>query len=120
MRKFRQSRRWRRSLVAICLPYLLLSALVDFVHVHPPADAAVPATARTAVSATTQPTPAPDYTCTACLWLRSGLQLVAATGDSLAAGVTATGFVFAPDSVRPNQLVARSALLRGPPSSLLA
>ena len=30
-----RSSRWRRGFVAACLPYLLLSVFVDFLHVHP-------------------------------------------------------------------------------------
>jgi hypothetical protein len=115
--RFRESRRWRQTFVAICLPYLLVSVLVDFVHVHLPAGAATTQTA--AFAAPSRSTPQPDYTCTSCAWLRSGVQLLATTGDALAVGITATAFVFAPDAVRPDTPLAQSAPLRGPPSSLL-
>lgn len=120
MRHFRRTRRWRQIFIAFCLPYVLASVLVDFVHVHPPAAAAPTVAGSAAIAQPSRSAPQPDYTCTVCVWLRSGLQLTPNTTDTLAAGVTATAFVLTPDAVRPDAPIARSELLRGPPSSLLA
>jgi hypothetical protein len=74
MRQLRTSR-WRRTLVAACLPYLLLSVFVDFVHLHPLLDDATPQ-----ISATNHVAPCPaakafDSPCAICQWLRAGTGL---------------------------------------------
>jgi len=119
VRHVRQSRRWRQTLFALCLPYLLASVLVDFVHVHRQPVATASALAGEVGVTAPRQAPRPDNPCTACLWLRTGLQLTPHAAATLAAGVATTAFVLPPDAVRPDTPAAPSTLLRAPPSTLL-
>lgn len=68
---------WRRRVfLAACLPYLLLSVSVEFIHLDrvdrdvPPALHGVRATAAVP-TLHSEPVPAPEYACAACTWLRA-------------------------------------------------
>src|SRR5512140_1060964 len=79
MRHFRASR-LRRTLVAACLPYLLLSVFVNFVHLHPLWNDSAPQ-----ISATDHVAPCPpgktfDSSCALCQWMRAGTGLQAFVG----------------------------------------
>lgn len=116
-----RSQRWRRTLVAACLPYLLLSVFVDFIHLHPLMGADAPgiaASARVAGPETRGPV-LPDSPCAVCLWMQAGTGLQ----PSVSAGpiVVALSNALVP---LPVPCPARPALLspdfRGPPLSLFA
>lgn len=119
MRHFRRSVRWRQALVAACLPYLLLSVVVDFVHVHGQVSTSVYAPGEAALTARGDPAHQPDRPCTVCLWLRSGLQLTSNTPTALTAETATSDLVLPADAVWPDSPTPRPAPLRGPPSSLL-
>lgn len=111
--------RWRRALVAACLPYLVLSVFINFVHLHPLLDDNAPQ-----ISATNHVAPCPtgkvfDSSCALCQWLRAGtgLQPLVAAGPS---------FVRLPDGVKPpssgpaRRSFDRPTSPRGPPAPRVA
>lgn len=119
MRQLRTSR-WRRTLVAACLPYLLLSVFVDFVHLHPLLDDG----GAPQMSATSHVAPCPaaktfDSPCAVCQWLRGGTGLQ----PSIAAGLSV---ILLPDAVSLDTTTPRGSpvplvgSLRGPPSPRFA
>ncbi len=120
IRRFSRSVRWRRAFLAASLPYLLVSVFVDFVHVH--AATAGPGTSSTEQSITLpvqRTTPRADYTCTACLWLRTGLQLVSSARARLAVQACTNDLVLLAFTVWPESPTSPPALLRGPPPAPL-
>jgi len=116
-----RSKRWRRTLVAACLPYLLLSVFVDFIHLHPLLSGTVPQISVSQRVATPAPRNSrlPDSTCAVCQWMRAGTGLQA----SVAPGPTVVAL---PNAVTPLATACppRPALLspdfRGPPLALFA
>ncbi len=108
----------RRAFAAACIPYLLASIFVEFLHVDPQVRAGVPTfvvgQASVGVSEPSRPTDA----CPACLWLRIGVRL-----DSRVLSADPTRVVsaevetLADDwSDSPVQLLTT---LRGPPTPVL-
>ncbi len=120
IRRFSRSARWRRAFLAASLPYLLVSVLVDFVHVHAPAGPGASAAERAITLPVQRTVPRADYTCTACLWLRTGLQLVASARARLSAQACTSDFVLPAFTVSPDSPASRPALLRGPPFASLS
>jgi hypothetical protein len=113
--------RFRQAVFAACLPYLLVSVFVDFVHVHAPVRMAVSAQAGESAIGGPGERPAPprDYTCTACLWLRTGLQLVSNAPARLSSQAATSAALLLPSAMWPDGPAVSPALLRGPPPSLL-
>lgn len=103
MRLFRSSR-WRQALVAACLPYLLLSLFVDFVHLHPLLSGDVPQIVVVHNHHFTTENPASsrnqESQCAICQWLKAGtgLQAEAVTGPAVA--LVCTAVAVAPDAPR--------------------
>lgn len=122
MRYLARLSRFRAAVIAACLPYLLVSVFVDFVHVHAPAPVSVSAATGEATMAGpgAHQAPRPDYTCTACLWLRTGLQLVANAPARVASQASTGALPRLKKAIWPDGPTVRPALLRGPPRSLLA
>lgn len=116
-----RSRRWRRRLVAACLPYLFLSVFVDFIHLHPLSGGDAPGISASAhVAGPETHTPRlPDSPCAVCLWMQAGAGLE----PSATAGPTAVA-VSNDLTPLPVACPARPALLtpdfRGPPPSLFS
>lgn len=105
--------------MAACLPYLLLSVLVDFVHLHPLFDVRAPQ-----ISATNHVAPCPttkgyDAPCAICQWLRAGtgLQPSVAAGPAV---VRLAGDVTAGLAVPCGSPARLPIAPRGPPASPLA
>lgn len=118
MRVFRSSCR-RRLLISAFLPYLLLSVFVDFVHLHPLLQGAIPqiSAAKHVAACTGSATGRHESPCAICQWLRAGTGLHASVmvgpsimllPDQVAAPVVAARGSPAPLSIDP----------RGPPSPL--
>jgi hypothetical protein len=121
MRRLMRSRRWRRTFIVACLPYLLLSVLAQF-HVHrvdggmaavlgvgsaSAAPASVsPATARSARL--------PDGQCAICQWLRAGPRLQPRVSIDPSARLLADA-VAIPPAQSPASPDLWSIALRGPP-----
>lgn len=115
-----RSRRWHRTFVAACLPYLLLSVLVDFVHLHSLMNGTpqVAASQAAPVPGTkhSQPT---SPACAVCLWMQAGMGVQ----PSVSSGPTAVALANALNPLDP-PCPARPALLtpdlRGPPVALFS
>jgi hypothetical protein len=87
MRRIRSSRR-RRTLVAACVPYLLLSLFVDFVHLHPLLSGGTMtqiAAPRHVGKCTTEASKTHESPCAICQWLRAGtgLKAIVAAGPAI-------------------------------------
>lgn len=119
-----RSPRWRRAFIAACLPYLLLSVFVDFLHVHPAWGRAglhvqVEGAPDVLTVPSSQSSRLPDYSCAVCQWLRMGTRLQ----PSLA---VATALGMLPVAVQPMQTewpespVPHPPAFRGPPRSFFA
>ena len=111
--------RWRRAFIAACLPYLLLSVFVDFLHVHPAVGtgrAARPSRrcARRPTVPSSQSSRLPDNTCAVCQWLRMGTRLQPSVAVATALGIAPGG---RPRRCRPSgpkvpfRILRRSAAL---------
>jgi hypothetical protein len=113
---------WRRAVVSACLPYVVLSVFVDFVHVHPRVRVPVPVAAAGAPNAagswtTAVETSAPDYSCPVCQWLRAGPrpgpQVALESADATTESDVAPNRPHAPQSPVPHP-----DAFRGPPSAV--
>jgi len=104
-------------IVAACLPYLLLSVFVDFVHLHPLLGGAVTQlSAVPHVAACTPPASRTgDSPCAICQWLRAGTGLQPSIAISPAIGMLA-GTVTLPAAPPRGSPAPLSVDLRGPPS----
>jgi hypothetical protein len=117
MRLFRSSHR-RRTLVAACLPYLLLSVFVDFVHLHPLISGNIPqiSTSQHVSACRTPDGTSHDSPCAICQWLRNGTSLQASV--SAGPAIELLPDTVAPASTNPRGSPAPLTIdLRGPPSS---
>lgn len=116
-----RSQRWRRTLVAACLPYLFLSVFVDFIHLHPLLSRDVPqiSVSQHVARPEARDSRLPDSPCAVCRWMQAGTGLQA----SVSAGPTVVALA---NDLTPLAAAcpARSALLspnfRGPPLTLFA
>jgi len=111
-----RSQRWRRALVTACLPYLLLSVFVDFLHLHPLLGGNVPQISVAEHVGTQGPRNSrlPDSTCAVCQWMRAGTGLQ----TSVAAGprpVPLRDAVAPPAASCPSRPALLSPDFRGPP-----
>lgn len=115
------SQRWRRTLVAACLPYLLLSVFVDFIHLHPLLSGDAPRNSVSQhVAGPGTPHPRlPDPTCAVCRWMQAGtgLQASVSAGEAVVALANDLTPLAAPCPARPALL---SPDFRGPPLTLFA
>ncbi len=119
-----RSSRWRRGFVAACLPYLLLSVFVDFLHVHPAWGraglhvqvAGAPSTLTVPASQSAQ---LPDYSCAVCQWLRMGTRLQASVTVATALGML-PAVVYAAQTEAPESPVPHPPAFRGPPRPFFA
>ena len=118
MSSLRSSRR-RRTLVAACLPYLLLSVFVNFVHLHPLLNESVPQISATQHVAACPTAKAYDSQCAICQWLRAGtgLKAVIAVGPAVLLMPGDVALTTAPPRGSPVRL---SIDLRGPPFARFA
>jgi hypothetical protein len=123
--KLVRSQRWRRRFVAACVPYLLLSVFVDFIHLHPQVGVqALEIASRssggvTAAEPQTHPPRVPEYPCAVCLWLQTGTSLE----PSLPAGpavIALANDLTTPPVAAPARPTLLSPDFRGPPLSLFA
>ncbi len=110
-----RSPRRRRTLVAACLPYLLLSVLVDFVHLHPLMVGGAPrvSASEPATAPGTHQTPTSPR-CAVCLWMQAGtgIQPSVSNGPTVVALASAVTPVETPS---PSRSTFLSPDLRGPP-----
>lgn len=117
LHRLSRSARWRYAFLAACLPYMLLSVSFEFVHVDR-VDRGVPRALHGAPVASgtlhSERTPAPEYSCAACTWLRVQPDRPALV--SVGAGVltlVASGPL--PLAVAPVTRTPQPSPLRGPP-----
>jgi hypothetical protein len=118
-RLFRRSL-WQRTFLAACLPYVLLAAFVDFVHVHaapyPPFSLA--ASNGPAVAGSVDGARQTGSACPVCLWLRAGPRL--APQVSIEAAEAAVRSEVAPSTDdAPASPIPLPAAFRGPPRPAL-
>jgi len=107
---------WRRAFVAACLPYILLAAFVDFMHVHsaPARPLSLATSHGPAVAGAANAAAQTGAACPVCLWLRAGPRLVSQV--SIEAAVTAVHSAFAPHlGDAPPSPVPHPSSFRGPP-----
>lgn len=109
----------RRTFVAACLPYLLLSVFVNFVHLHPLLNESLPQISASQHVAACPTAKAYDSQCAICQWLRAGtgLKAVVAAGPVILLMPGDVPLTGAPPRGSPVRL---SIDLRGPPSSRFA
>jgi hypothetical protein len=106
---------WRRAWVAACLPYLLASLFVDFVHVDPPEGNAPVSMAAPSAA---QPTDGSGPACPTGAWLRLGQSF--STPFSFATTAQAVVRPVAlPATICPDSPVPLPRALRGPPRPTL-
>ena len=116
MRYLSRSRRWRQAFFAACLPYILVSILVESLHVAPkPGGSDVIGGSAISLAAGLPRSATEPYSCPACAWQRVGTEQVQHIG------ISANG-----DTVRvppvprvaewPDSPVPRPAAFRGPPA----
>lgn len=111
-----RSRRRRLVSISICLPYLLLSVVADFVHVHPWLKQATASAAVQQVRPVPAQTPRrlPDAPCVVCQWHRTGPRLTA--GASVVSAARLTPALIVPTFVAfPAGPVPHPSRFRGPP-----
>lgn len=108
----------RRAFAAFCLPYVLVSIFVEFLHVGSQPRPAVTAFVVGEVLVTESPTSRPDDRCPACLWLRVNVR-----SDSRVLSLDPARVVSAevetPEADRPDSPVQHPTALRGPPTPAL-
>jgi hypothetical protein len=108
-------------LVAACLPYLLLSLFVDFVHLHPLLTGEVThiAAAPHIGACASDKAPTRETPCAICQWLRTGVGLQSEL-------TTQPIIVLLQDGLAPDTVSARGSPAlqsfdpRGPPSTSLS
>lgn len=118
MLRLMRSRRWRRTFIAACLPYLLLSVSVQFLHVHrfDSGTAAVLGAGPASVSpATHRSARLPDTPCAICQWLRVGPRLQPRVSIDPATRPLADA-IAVPAAHSPDSPDLTSVALRGPPA----
>lgn len=128
MRLFARSTRWRQFFFAACLPYIVLSVVVELFHTSP-AGRVEPAwtfVSRAASTGGAAPTSGPcmhaavgDDSCAACNWLRVGRRLESAvslerTRETVVERVVVTAALF------PESPIPHPSLLRGPPRPVVS
>jgi len=111
-----RSRRWRRALVATCLPYVLLWLFADFIHLHPLVSGSVSQDPVSQHVAAPEARDAgfPDSTCVVCQWMRAGAGLQPSVAASPTVVVFADGVTSAPETC-PTRPALLSPDFRGPP-----
>ena len=119
-----RSARWRRGFIAACLPYLLLSVFVDFLHVHPAWGRAglhvqVAAASTTLTAPPPQSARLPDYSCAVCQWLRIGTRLQASVAVGPAIGLLPVLVPSLPTE-SPESPIPHPPAFRGPPRPFFA
>jgi hypothetical protein len=103
--------------MAACLPYLLLAAFVDFVHVDRQAETAAPASDTVRLAGPAAPAGAHDQACPICAWLRVGPGLDTPIAPGACADLVAR--MIAPIRLTPPESpVPLPAQFRGPPPFL--
>jgi hypothetical protein len=128
VRLFARSQPWRRLFFAACLPYIVVSVLVESLHVSTAPRQEPVAFAQVAAPDGTLRIAAPsgpcmhaaqaDDGCPACSWLRLGRRLESGIALVPTHEVT-TEAVAAVLSVWPDSPVPHPSLFRGPPRSIL-
>ena len=112
-----RSPRRRRPLVAACLPYVLLSVLAGFVHLHPLQVGVTP------LASASEPATAPGHhqtapaspACAVCMWMQAGTGVQ----PSISSGPILVELASAPptfEAFTPLRPALLSPALRGPPS----
>jgi len=112
--------RWRRAVVTACLPYILVSVFVDFLHEHREPGAGTPvvlAGHTVPLPGSTNPASLPESKCPVCAWLRVGPRLETPVTPGAPTFVTPTE-VATVDEQWPDSPVPPPSAFRGPPSSL--
>jgi hypothetical protein len=107
--------RSRRTLAAACLPYVLVSIFVEFLHVDPQFRARVAPVAVGEASAVASRTSRTDDACPTCLWLRIGVRL----GSRVLSPnptVVVSAEIATPPADWPDSPVQHPTALRGPPA----
>jgi len=116
VRYFAQSDRWRRLLVAACLPYLLLSVCAEAIHIER-LDAGLPhanSDRQHLAAPVLHSEHARPFPCTACSWLRT--QPKQQARFTVDVGVTADAVDSLPaDPALPDSSGPRTPAGRGPP-----
>jgi hypothetical protein len=110
--------RLRRALTAACLPWVVTSVLVDFVHVHAPLGGLVATV--TAAPLANPPAAGDDYACPACAWLKIGQRAVAPFPVRVAIRATPPEIVPLPVACWTRSPIPRPTAFRGPPHPTFA
>jgi hypothetical protein len=125
---FARSTRWRQFFFAACLPYVVLSVVVESFHTSPAGRVEPVRTLVSMASNAVAATPADgpcihaavgDDSCAACNWLRLGRRIE--SGISLArTRETVVEPVAVAAALRPDSPVPHPSLFRGPPRPVLS
>lgn len=128
MRLFSRSTRWRRLFFAACLPYIVVSVLVESLHVSPVLRQEPVAPVQTLAAQGTLRIVAPfvscihetlpDDSCPACNWLRIGRRLESGITLVRTRDVTLEAVAYT-QTTWPNSPVPHPSLFRGPPRPVL-
>ena len=120
MRGFARFARGRKTFVAVCLPYILVSIFAESLHVGRPDGSLLPAGGSQAVVAAAVPSSASsDFSCPVCRWLRDGRRLEVGFGLARIEGSVPSRvdpFI----TEWPDSPVPRPSAFRGPPRPFLA
>ncbi|MEO8360260.1 MAG: hypothetical protein ABI672_09545 [Vicinamibacteria bacterium] len=113
--------RWRRTLVAACLPYVLLAVFADFLHVHSAWTRMVASNTNQGPSLSDKVEGArqPGAPCPLCLFLRDAPRLTSLLSVE-AARVTTIPKIWLPPADAPASPIPHPTAFRGPPTLALA